>query len=396
MKNDPSDLFDPTPFFPAPSPMAARPLSSQQWGADRDRADEEEEEEEERGKGEKNSDEEGAARHRRRRRRQDQQGDRPRKKLRRVREVLIPLPSMRPDTVRVSYWKALYELWRLSWYQIPHDHSVAPTIDTCGEASAFGVLKNAAPQPVFMWDWLRAIDHGDLLMKSIEFQCKFGANFMEAAQQRERGATIFTGNSSSSPRTPSERDMREEWFRRAHTDLEHGRMSAEELAQVAGALLKTGLAGTRTRNHFVFERSEFFHPEAPADVTSPPPISSSSPSSSSSLPQRTEGAGEQERAATNLTVMVYYIDPSAAVLIQRFINESPIMACDDTVRPGYEGCVDQLAAIEALRHRMPAPQITQFSNLLVRRHMAWAKSAQSHTRALTTHIIESARNNYPL
>lgn len=317
------------------------------------------------------------------------------------------MASMRPNEVKRSYWSALYELWRLSWFEVPYDRITTPPLATCREMSDYARVSHSVPQPVYMWDWLKAIDHGDLLMKNADFRSKFSMSVVNYVTLRNRTATT---SGSTTPNVDHEsestnrdfppeidksvRTQCDEWFRRTHAQLENMRLSSEELSQVAGALIKTGLIGTRFRRNAVGQPSQY------AD---------------GGIDKDTEGEEEEEEGAdatggedggsrnssqdphnSYITVQVYYVDPVAARNIQRFINNSPLMAFMDSIRPGHEGCCDQIYSLQTERNRGPVPQITQFNNILVRRHAAWAQSASEHTKGLTDACIESARSRYPL
>jgi len=239
-----------------------------------------------------------------------------------------------------------------------------------------------------MWDWLKAIDHGDLLLKNAEFYSLFSIDLMDYIDMRnappdsehEKKDSSSTAPSSASASTPDPRappthtdaslmERCNAWFERNHLQMENIRLSPDELSQIAGALIKTGMAGTRIR------RNAAYRSEDDSDAPDEPPSCA---------------------RTSYICVQVYYIDPVAATNIQRFINNSPLLAFMDAVRPGYEGCGDQLRAISAVHDRADAPQITQFNSLMARRHAAWATSAEKHSRTLTESYIESARKRYPI
>lgn len=282
---------------------------------------------------------------------------------------------MRPEEERAAYWAALYELWRLSWYQIDHHHydnSTAPSNQHQhhhnGDASeCCTTMQRISPQPVMLSDWLKAIDHGDIYVKAKEFEDTFGINMMEFISVRNNASSTSSASSSSEPwggtdsapstLKPVNQTTLEEcdqWYRQASHQLRNARLGAAQLTQIAGALIKTGMAGSRFRTMFT---------------------------------------NKQSTRKRKVTITVYYIDPACAVNLQRFINSGGII---DPLRPGYEGCADHLHALLAQDKRPPSPQIVQFDHTILIRHVSRALSSLRQTIRFADHDVRNAREQYPI
>lgn len=271
------------------------------------------------------------------------------RRIRYTRGPLLDSKRMHPQRFQRGYWDALYELWRLSWFEWGADttqigarlHSPPPSPHV------------SVPRPVTLGRWLAAVASTDRAMARAYEIAEGGGEAPaargEPADDGEGGAgfgsdTMITADFLTSPHDPQlTNQMRLSWLCQLNADWRPLRLAPQELVHLAGALQRAELITSRFHRPVrAFARREGARPTL--DPCRP------------------------QRAAPEL---VYFVDPRVALQLQHFLANWVV---DQDLRPGPPGCADQHRALTMGAYKKYAYS-GRFAPMMAIRHQTLAAEA---------------------
>ena len=306
------------------------------------------------------------------------------RKIQYTQGALLDANRMHPRRFRQGYWDALYELWRLSWFEW-----AAPR----GGGEGLSV-----PRPVALGPWLTAIARTDRAMaRAYDIGPEGGGPRSEGAEWRgERSGSAFTSEEARAGGEPEEglggggdlitaeflmapndaqlsNQMRISWECQLHADWRPLRLDPRELAHLAGALQRAELITSRFRRARPHKRRRHRRHRRPEEGES---------EGCGESEGEGEGEGEGDTAPTHTTEIVYFVDPRAALQIQHFLANWVV---DQDLRPGPPGCVDQHRALTMGAYKKYVYS-GRFAPMMAIRHQTLA--AEALERAITDSCVE--------
>lgn len=269
------------------------------------------------------------------------------RKVRYTQASMLDSNRMHATRFRRGYWDALYDLWRLSWFE-------------CGSSETVGGWGPSVPRPVSLTHWLSGISATDRTMTRI-YEIPDAQDAQAAgrhntppepttAEFSSGGTAAITAEFLTSAQDSQlTRPERLAWLCQLNIDWRPLDLAPPELVHLAGAMQRAELITSRFM-----------------------PTSAARPPAPDARPHPND---RRDRDRHPPFEIVYFVDARVALQIQHFLANWVV---DQDLRPGPPGCVDQYSAITMGDYKKFVYS-GRFAPMMAIRHQALAAEAIGHT-----------------